>query len=503
MRVVWVCGVLLGLAACAPAAEPVGKLVREYWDAAFLGGEKAGYYHTTVTESKRGEQTVLRITRELRLTVKRFGDLATVRAASGDEETPGGKLLGVFMTMDLARNQQIKLVGSVVNGVLNDSIDDPNIPKEKQVRREIPLPEDLITYLTEDALLKERKAKPGDRLTYRLFEPSVNNVIRVQVDVKGYEQVPLDGVSRKLLRVLVKPQKIEGVQLPSTTLWYDEEYRLVMTEGEIPGLGELTLHRTSREKALAPNGKLRDLGDQSIVLNRPIADAHSRGKIVYRVTFAKEIEDAEKLFSVGDGRQSVRAVTPRGLELVINAVRTPPGEAGNQLVPKEYLESNFFINSADEKVQELAEKAVGKLMDPWEKAQAIERWVKANMQGVAFTEAMATADHVARTLKGDCTEYAMLAAAMCRAQGVPSRTAIGAVYVVDRQGAKLAFHMWTEVFVRGQWLALDATMGRGSVGPAHVKITDHSWHDVRSFTPLLPVMRVMMAKPKMEVLKVE
>src|SRR5262249_19489006 len=273
------------------------------------------YYHTKVVETRRGDQTVLRVTRELRLSVKRYGDVAQVHAATGDEETPDGKLLGVFMTLDLARNQQVKLTGRVVDGVLHDAIDDPNIPKEKQVQRQIQLPDDVITYLTEESLLKQRQAKPGDRLSYRLFEPSVNNVIRVQVEVKGHELVPLDGVNRKLLRVVVKPEKIQDVQLPSTTLWDDEEYRQVINHGEIPGLGELTLRRTSREKALAPNGKLTDLGDQSIMLNRAIADAHGRGKIVYRVTFAKEIEDAEKLFAVGDSRQSVRNVTPRGLEL--------------------------------------------------------------------------------------------------------------------------------------------------------------------------------------------
>lgn len=503
MRFFWAGAVLLGCVVSTSAGEPASRLVREYWDAAFLNGEKAGHYHTTVTESKRGEQTVLRVTRELRLTVKRFGDETTIRASTGDEEAPDGKLLGVFMTLGNATNQQIKLTGTVVDGVLHDTIDDPNIPKDKQVRRQIPLPEDLVTYLTEESFLKQKQAKPGDRLTYRLFEPTVNNVIRVHVEVKGYEQVPLDGVNRKLLRVVAKPDKIQNVQLPSSTFWYDEEYRPLITETEIPGLGELTLRRTSKEKALAANGKLRDIGDQSVVLNRAIPDVHRKAKVVFRVTFAKEIEDIGQLFSTGDNRQSVRNVTPSGLELVVAAVRTPPAQEGNTLTPKdyltEYLASNYFINSDDAKVQELAQKAVGDLADPWEQAKSIERWVKANMRGVAFTEAMATADHVAKTLRGDCTEYAMLSAAMCRAVGVPSRTAIGMVYA----GQKLPFHMWTEVFVRGQWLGLDATLGNGSIGPGHVKITDHSWQDVRSFTPLLPVMRFMMSKPKMEVLKVE
>src|SRR5947209_2784973 len=110
MRVFWAGVVLLGGVVGASAGEPGVKLVREYWDAAFLNGEKAGHFHTTVTETKRGDQRVLKVTRELRLSVKRFGDVATVQASTGDEETPDGKLLGVFMTMNIAANQQVKLI---------------------------------------------------------------------------------------------------------------------------------------------------------------------------------------------------------------------------------------------------------------------------------------------------------------------------------------------------------------------------------------------------------
>ena len=55
----------------------------------------------------------------------------------------------------------------------------------------------------------------------------------------------------------------------------------------------------------------------------------------------------------------------------------------------------------------------------------------------------------------------------------------------------MAYHMWTEVWVSGQWLAIDATLGQGSIGAAHVKIADHSWYDTHSLTPLLAVARVL------------
>ena len=81
----------------------------------------------------------------------------------------------------------------------------------------------------------------------------------------------------------------------------------------------------------------------------------------------------------------------------------------------------------------LAKRAVGDAKDPWEKAKRVERYVNQNMKSFTFSEALMTADQVAKNLSGDCTEYAMLAAAMCRAVGVPSRTVLG---LVDAQGPR-------------------------------------------------------------------
>jgi len=134
---------------------------------------------------------------------------------------------------------------------------------------------------------------------------------------------------------------------------------------------------------------------------------------------------------------------------------------------------------------------------------AIERWVNQNMKSVEFSQAMATADNVAKTLSGDCTEYSMLATAMCRAAAIPSRTVLGLVYATGKDGKPyLAYHMWLEVLAAGQWLPLDPTLGQAGIGPGHIKITDHSWHEEKSFAPLLPVLRVLMAKPAVEVVSV-
>jgi hypothetical protein len=107
---------------------------------------------------------------------------------------------------------------------------------------------------------------------------------------------------------------------------------------------------------------------------------------------------------------------------------------------------------------------------------------------------------VARNLRGDCRQYALLTAALCRAEGLPARTAVGLLYVHKGKPC-LGFHMWTEVFVAGRWVGLDATLGLGGVSATHLKIADQSWHGARSLTPLLPVERVL-GKVQIEVVRV-
>ena len=159
---------------------------------------------------------------------------------------------------------------------------------------------------------------------------------------------------------------------------------------------------------------------------------------------------------------------------------------------KEFLESNYFVNSDDEKVRAHTRHAVGPTEDPWQKALNIERYVHDVIKDKTYTEAFATSAEVAKNLKGDCTEHAVLAAAMCRAAGIPARTALGLLYVDHaKKGPVMGFHMWAEVWVDGRWQPIDGVMGRGFVGATHLKVSDQSWHDIQSLTPLLPVYRVL------------
>jgi transglutaminase-like putative cysteine protease len=305
-------------------------------------------------------------------------------------------------------------------------------------------------------------------------------------------------------------EKIGNFKLPDMTTWVDPETgEPFLMELKYPPLGgRVAFLRTTQQGATQPIMRPLELFNaQSIRLAREIPGIHTRGSVVYKVTMSDDDEPPSAF--ANDFRQQVKNYDPKTktLELHVGASRGPVAGRDPEPAPgKEYLGSSFFINWDNELVKRHAAQAVGGLpanASAWDKARAIERWVHRNMQAFEFSQAMAPADSVAKTLSGDCTEYAMLSAAMCRAQGIPSRTAIGLVHAEGKDGKfYLAYHMWTEIYADGQWVSLDATLGMGGIGPGHVKISDHHWHDERSMAPLLPMLRVLLAKPTIDVLTV-
>ena len=96
----------------------------------------------------------------------------------------------------------------------------------------------------------------------------------------------------------------------------------------------------------------------------------------------------------------------------------------------------------------------------------------------------------------------MLLAAMLRAKNIPSRIAVGLVYVESAES--FGGHMWTEAYLNGAWIPLDATLGRGGIGAAHIKLAESSLADDAPVmvTAFMPMMEVL-GKVKIEVLRAE
>jgi hypothetical protein len=76
------------------------------------------------------------------------------------------------------------------------------------------------------------------------------------------------------------------------------------------------------------------------------------------------------------------------------------------------------------------------------------------------------ASQVARELKGDCTEHALLTAALARSVRIPARIVQGAV-LMNADGRWQAYgHAWVQTFEAGRWLVRDSALADFR-GPVH------------------------------------
>jgi transglutaminase-like putative cysteine protease len=496
--------------AAPPAAdEGEGKLLHDEWYALFLKGMKAGYYHVVVREYVRDGVTYRYATKTQKLTVARFGQPAEIWGEDSTLETDAGKVLTTRMRQGLGKNQMLSLAGTADGKRLKVKIEGLSRGEEA-----IPFPEGVLGIAGEASLYPTKQPKPGDAFEYKWWEGRVNRVVTFKVKAIALEDLVIYTGQPPVpaLRVEVAMDPIAGFKLPTATLWLDATTfaTLRMDADDTTLGGKVTVLRTTRDFALTRPAKLVELNEtQSIPLPQAIPDIHTLPAVTY--TFAlKEGTDPAKAF-VADARQTLDGPAS-AVKMTVRAIRSPAeaarlaGGAAAANPGTEYLGDSFFIDWDNDLVRGLAKQAVAGLpagAGAWDRAKAVERWVHDHMKAAEYSQAMATCKATAESRTGDCTEYAMLAAGLCRAAGVPSRTAIGLVYAPGRGGKPtLAYHMWAEVFADGHWLAIDATLGQGGVGPGHVKITDASWHDEKSLTPLLPVLGLLASGPKVTAVSV-
>ena len=62
--------------------------------------------------------------------------------------------------------------------------------------------------------------------------------------------------------------------------------------------------------------------------------------------------------------------------------------------------------------------------------------------------------------------------------------------------------MWTEVYIDGRWIPLDATLGDGGIGAAHLKQGQSALEGVSAYLACLPAAQVV-GRLKIEVLEAE
>ena len=472
-----------GTASATAGSEGETQPAESIWEVYYLQGAKIGYGHTTVTPTSKGDRELVKTDALNHLSITRFGQTTEQNLEMSTIETPAGELVE-FKT--------VVAFGSAPT-VVSGKVEGPEmaITTETQGRKEtsrIPWNSDIRGFRAVEQSLAEAPPKPGEQRSFKMLVPLVNQVADVTLAAKDVEPTKVLGVEVRLLRI-ESAARLPGGQAIDSTVWTDEQGQVIKTH--VAALQQESF-RTTADVAQAPatGGGQLDLGlDLFVKVEPPLQRPHETREVVYKIELADG--DPAKVFAIGP-TQSVKSLGPHLAEVTVRSVR--PGDpaekpAQTETPGPEYTAANSVLQLDDARLKQMAAEGKGTATKPHEIALALEHYVHGAVREKNFSHGFATAAEVAENQSGDCTEHAVLLAALARICGLPSRVAIGLVYV-DR-AAGFGYHMWTEVFLDGRWVPLDGINGAGGTSAAYLKLNDSSLSGASAYSSFLSVAQVL------------
>ena len=259
-----------------------------------------------------------------------------------------------------------------------------------------------------------------------------------------------------------------GVSVES---WVDEDGRVIEAASPLGFSMEKTEYELARQAREDSRGRLAGSVDEDVILRTAIASNVDLGEKATGWDEIRFVLSGVDLagFDLDGGRQELRGDT-----LVVrreqDLYRT---DAGYQLpYPRmdlaEYLQPEPLIQSDDPAVIREARKAVTAQaswrLDPSDVAVTLSGYV-ARYVDDAVTFSVPSAAQVLQSRRGDCNEHTVLYVAMARALGLPARTAVGLVYL----DGSFFYHAWPEVWLAGEWVAVDPTFDQAPADAAHIR----------------------------------
>jgi transglutaminase-like putative cysteine protease len=146
-----------------------------------------------------------------------------------------------------------------------------------------------------------------------------------------------------------------------------------------------------------------------------------------------------------------------------------------------YLQSNPWVQSEHPEIKHFADlygagRSQSKIM-----ANLVTA-VRNHMTGPVDYLGYGSAVNALRTRSGDCTEFAVLLAALARAKDIPTRVVYGLVYADRFSGKKDVFspHAWAQVWTGTRWQSYDAGIGQFDATHLALSIGDGDPRDVET-----------------------
>ncbi len=295
--------------------------------------------------------------------------------------------------------------------------------------------------------------------------------IRSKVEIVGKEKVKL--LDRELEAYKARTTSyLAG--MPITSISYVDEtgadVKMTMDMGFLKAELIACTEQQARQDAEPP-----ELFVQTFIeLPKPLHPARLQ-RVRYALRLGKQ---AEQDMFPSTAMQTV--IKKSSKEIILDVARIDWEELKKAKAPatmpedvKGCLQASSFLNAEDPEIIKLAKKAVGDAKDPVEQADRLRKFATDYVTMKDLNVGLGTASEVARSKQGDCTEHAVLLAAMARSIGIPARCVGGVVYISQMAGKRniFGFHMWTQVWINGQWVDIDAAFRQTQCDPSHIAMS--------------------------------
>lgn len=141
---------------------------------------------------------------------------------------------------------------------------------------------------------------------------------------------------------------------------------------------------------------------------------------------------------------------------------------GSTTVDEKFLLNSFVIDFEEESISDLLEE-VRASHGASPTAEEMVAYVYDHIGDKTYARSFDFASKVAETGAGDCTEHAVLLAALARAHGMYARVIFGTL-VIEMDSRLFAYgHAWTEIHNGKEWQIMDATLPAGELSAPHIR----------------------------------
>lgn len=473
---------VLSLASATAQAEPLGLAqdrpidlgqvdpsdhTYDNWYLDTIDGQPAGYWRTALHIE---DDQLISTYHEHRIE-KHGGELSTYTHSIVWTETKDFKPIRIAVTTAAGSDEVTKTYRFV-----EDGIELTSEQNGRAIRRKLPpIKGDYFTAAQSSIATDLYLERGEDSFEFNTLDISVGltpyrtTYTRSKADRKSYKLA--DGSEANAQQWISTYAILPGFEMAN---WIDESNEIVGVSYEIDGMAFVSrlADKTVKNHKFDPP----EMSGLSVVVpDRPIEKVHQQRKIVYELSYNSGEAD---VLPIATAMQSVKSLG-KGKARVTIDLGAKPQAAEDDRPTKAHLASSIMIDHEDALVRKLAKQAIAELKDDAGAeriAKACKRHITGHINGASLSVGDGSASEAARTREGDCTEMAVLLAALLRANDIPSRCVNGLVYSEDDfagQANVFVYHMWTQAWIapgiqgnnkEGYWLDLDAAMWRYSAG---------------------------------------